>query len=79
MDTLRVDICYRPLRIGWVIQSGDVSAFRQAVKLSHTLWGGRFNPILMAVCHVERGSATNEAVAQDLLLVFQKCSYTKPL
>lgn len=48
MDTLRVDICYRPLRIGWVIQSGDIVAFRQAVKLSHTLWGGRFNPILMA-------------------------------
>ncbi len=48
MDTLRVDICYRPLRIGWVIKSGDVGAFRQAVKLSHTLWGGRFNPILIA-------------------------------
>jgi hypothetical protein len=48
VDTLRVDICYRPLRIGWVIQSGDFGAFRQAVKLSHTLWGGRFNPILMA-------------------------------
>ncbi len=48
MDTIRVDICYRPLRIGWVIQSGDIGAFRQAVKLSHTLWGGRFNPILMA-------------------------------
>jgi hypothetical protein len=48
MDTLRVDIYYRPLRIGWVIQSGDIGAFRQAVRLSHTLWGGRFNPILMA-------------------------------
>ena len=48
MDTLRVDICYRPLRIGWVIQSGDIGAFREAVKLSHTLWGGRFNPILVA-------------------------------
>lgn len=48
MDTLRVDICYRPLRVGWVIHSGDIEAFRQAVRLSHTLWGGRFNPILMA-------------------------------
>lgn len=48
MNTLRVDICYRPLRIGWVIKSGDMDSFRQAVKLSHTLWGGRFNPILMA-------------------------------
>ena len=47
MDTLRVDICYRPLRVGWVIKSGDTDAFRQAIKFSHTLWGGRFNPILM--------------------------------
>ena len=48
LDTLRVDICYRPLRVGWVIKLGDTDAFRQAVKFSHTLWGGRFNPILMA-------------------------------
>lgn len=48
MDTLRVDIAYRPLRIGWVIKLGDVQAFREAVRLSHTLWGGRFNPILIA-------------------------------
>lgn len=48
MDTLRVDICYRPMRIAWVIKSGDLDAFRQAVRLSYTLWGGRFNPIVMA-------------------------------
>lgn len=48
MDTLRVDISYRPLRIGWVIKSGDFDALREAVRLSHTLWGGRFNPILIA-------------------------------
>jgi len=53
MDTLRVDICYRPLRIGWVIQTGDIGAFRQAVRLSHTLWGGRYNPILIAGCEDE--------------------------
>jgi hypothetical protein len=48
METLRVDIAYRPLRIGLVIKSGDVQAFREAVRLSHTLWGGRFNPIMIA-------------------------------
>jgi hypothetical protein len=48
MDTLHVDICYRPLRIAWVIKSGDFEAFRPAVRLSYTLWGGRFNPIVMA-------------------------------
>ena len=46
MDTLRVDICYRPLRIGWAIKSDDFAAFRKAVRYSYALWGGRFNPIL---------------------------------
>src|SRR6266851_8146889 len=48
MDTIRVDISYRPLRIGWAIQAGDLEAFRSAVRLSYALWGGRFNPILIA-------------------------------
>lgn len=46
MDTLRVNICYRPLRIGWAIKSDDFVSFRKAVKYSYALWGGRFNPIL---------------------------------
>ena len=48
METARVDICYRPLRVAWAIHSTDKDGFRQAVRLSHTLWGGRFNPIVMA-------------------------------
>ena len=47
MDTIRVDICYRPLRIGWAIRAGDMDSFRQAVKYSYAFWGGRFNPILI--------------------------------
>lgn len=47
LDTLRVDICYRPLRIAWAIRSDDIAAFRQAVRLSHALWGGRYNPIVI--------------------------------
>jgi hypothetical protein len=45
MDTVRVNICYRPLRICWAINAGDRAAFRSAVALSNTVWGGRFNPI----------------------------------
>lgn len=48
MDTVRVDISYRPLRIGWVIQAGDLAGFRTAVRYSHALWGGRFNPVIIA-------------------------------
>jgi hypothetical protein len=46
MDTIRVDISYRPLRIGWAIREGDLDAFRTAVRLSYTFWGGRYNPII---------------------------------
>ena len=45
MDTVRVNILYRPLRICWAIKEGDHGAFREAVRLNHALWGGRFNPI----------------------------------
>jgi hypothetical protein len=48
VDTIRVDIAYRPLRIGWAIEAGDIEAFRSAVRLSYALWGGRFNPVLIA-------------------------------
>jgi len=47
VETTRVDIAYRPLRIGWAIRQGDIDAFRSAVRLSYALWGGRFNPILI--------------------------------
>lgn len=48
MNTTRVDICYRPLRIAWAVHSADRDAFRRAVRLTHTFWGGRFNPIVLA-------------------------------
>jgi hypothetical protein len=48
MDTARVDICYRPLRIAWAVHSDDKENFRQVVRLNHALWGGRFNPIVLA-------------------------------
>jgi len=47
MNTVRVNICYRPLRIGWAIRGGDLDSLRQVIRFSHTMWGGRFNPILV--------------------------------
>ncbi len=46
-DTLRVNVSYRPLRIGWAVREGDFEAIRKAIRYSHALWGGRFNPILI--------------------------------
>ena len=32
MDTVRVNIAYRPLRICWAIKQGDFAAFREVVR-----------------------------------------------
>jgi hypothetical protein len=47
LETVRVDISYRPLRIGYAIKAGDMEAFRAAARVSFALWGGRFNPIIV--------------------------------
>jgi hypothetical protein len=36
----------RPIRIGWCVRGGNLEDYKVAVLLTHTLWGGRFNPIL---------------------------------
>ncbi len=67
MDTLRVDICYRPLRIGWAIRAGDFDAFRKTVRYSCALWGGRFNPILI-VDREEEASRLIDLFRVDVVL-----------
>jgi hypothetical protein len=67
MDTVRVNICYRPLRICWAIAGGDFDAFRLAVRLSFTMWGGRFNPIVI-VDHLEEAEAVVEVFRADLIV-----------
>lgn len=62
METVRVDICYRPLRIAWAIKAGDINAFRTAVRSSFALWGGRFNPIVVV---------DHDALARELIEVFR--------
>jgi hypothetical protein len=47
VDTLRIDICYRPLRVGWAIRRGDFDSLRRIARWSHTLWGGRYNPVIV--------------------------------
>lgn len=47
MDTLRIEICYRPLRVAWAIRGGDFGSLRRIFRWSHTLWGGRHNPVVV--------------------------------
>jgi hypothetical protein len=44
--SVQIDVGFRPLRIAWCIRSSSWEDFRQALRLTHTLWGGRFNPII---------------------------------
>jgi hypothetical protein len=62
VQTVRVNICYRPLRIAWAIKGGDVDAFRIAARTSFALWGGRFNPIVVV---------DQEELARELIDVFR--------
>ena len=48
VDTARVNVCYRPLRIAFAIHSADRASLRRAIRLTYTFWGGRFNPIVFA-------------------------------
>jgi hypothetical protein len=47
METARVDILYRPLRIAFAVHSSDLDSVRAAVRYCHCLWGGRYNPIVL--------------------------------
>jgi hypothetical protein len=67
MDTVRVNICYRPLRICWAINAGDRGAFRAAVAFSYTMWGGRYNPIVIAD-RPEEAASIVEVFRTDLMI-----------
>jgi hypothetical protein len=46
MNTLSVNLRYRPIKFGWCIKKADFAGLRRAVKLSFTMWGGCYNPII---------------------------------
>src|SRR5436190_22972563 len=46
MGPINLQVRYRPVRIGWCVREGNLEEFRNALRLTHTLWGGRFNPII---------------------------------
>lgn len=67
METVRVNIAYRPLRICWAIKAGDLEAFRKAVRQSNALWGGRFNPIVI-VDRVSEAMSLVEIFRADVII-----------
>jgi hypothetical protein len=67
MESIRVDVSYRPLRIAWAIRAGDIEGFRSAVRISNALWGGRFNPIVI-VDRLEEAEYLINAFRVDVIL-----------
>ena len=67
MDTVSVDLVYRPLRICWAIAPGDIDAFRKVMRLNFTFWGGRFNPIVTGD-GTERPDELVEAFRPDFIM-----------
>ena len=46
MSTLSLRVKYRPIRIGWCLESGNREQFRRALRFTHSFAGGRFNPLI---------------------------------
>lgn len=57
---------YRPIRIGWCVRMNDLAALRDAWRLSSTMWGGRYNPII-PVDDVDYARALVELFRVDML------------
>lgn len=46
MSAISVNITYRPIRVGWCVDTNSFDQLRQAFQFSSCLYGGRFNPII---------------------------------
>ena len=46
MGSLSLRVRYRPVRIGWCVESERVDQLESALRLTHAFAGGRFNPVI---------------------------------
>jgi len=46
MSTINLSIKYRPVKIGFLVQFGDINAMVKAAGINNLLWGGIHNPII---------------------------------
>jgi hypothetical protein len=67
MNPMTLHVRYRPVRIGWCVQEGNLEQLRTAWRLTHTLWGSKYNPVI---------PLGDIRLAQDLVKTFQvDCLY----
>jgi hypothetical protein len=46
MNPVNLRVSYRPVRVGWCVRLGNVEDVRRVLRWTHTVWGGRYNPII---------------------------------
>jgi hypothetical protein len=62
MNTISVRVRYRPVRFGWCVRTGNLEDVRHVLRLTHTLCGGRHNPIIPI--------GSEDSLARQLVEVF---------
>lgn len=66
MSNILYRATYRPLRVGFCVNRGDLEALVGAFRFAHCLWGGRFNPIVVAD-DIEQSKQLVKAFKVDVL------------
>jgi hypothetical protein len=46
VNTVSLNVEYRPIRVGFCVRDGDLASAMRAMEYAHTIWGGRFCPII---------------------------------
>ena len=46
MSTINLSVKYRPVKIGFLVEFGDINALVKAAGMNNLLWGGIYNPII---------------------------------
>ena len=68
MNTVSVRVSYRPIKIAWCVAEGSLDDFRKAIRLSTTLWGGKFNPIISVGGDLNKADTVLRTFRVDALL-----------
>jgi len=46
MSTINLSVKYRPIKIGFLVEYGDIDALVRTAGMNNLLWGGIYNPII---------------------------------
>ncbi len=72
MNTLSIHLQSRPVKIGWCIRENNLEDYQKALQLTHTLWGGRFNPLVVIGDDEERAKKLISYFKVDVLFPIEK-------